>query len=72
MAIAIEIGQSSFLEALKTVSRRDKILIIKWLERDLLSDWDEYEKLPEVNEKIDIAMREYRSGDVIDLDDISL
>jgi len=72
MAIGLKIGRRSFIKSFKKVSRKEKIFILKVLESDLLSDWDEYEKRPNVKEKIDLALQNYKSGNVVNLDNINI
>lgn len=72
MAIALNIKRRSFVDVLKKASRKEKILILRWIERDLLSEWDEYEEHPSVKEKIDLAIKDYNEGNIVDLDNIIL
>jgi hypothetical protein len=70
MPIAIEIDSRKLIKSLYLIPRKEKILIAESIEKDLLSEWDDYEESPEVKNKVKVAMEAYRSGNVVNLCDI--
>jgi len=70
MAIALEIDSRYLIKALNTMPRKDKIFIAESLEKDLLSEWDEYEESEEVIKRVNESLLEYDKGDVINLKDL--
>ena len=70
MPIAIEIDSRKLIKSLYLIPRKEKILIAESIERDLLSEWDDYEESPEVKNKVKVALDAYQSGDVVNLSDI--
>jgi hypothetical protein len=70
MPIAIEIDSRKFIKSLYLIPRKEKILIAESIEKDLLSEWDDYEESPDVRNKVKVALESYNSGDVVNLCDI--
>lgn len=70
MPIAIEIDSRKLIKSLYLIPRKEKILIAESIERDLLSEWDDYEKTPEVKNKVKVALEAYQNGDIVNLSDL--
>lgn len=70
MSISIEIDSRGFVKALSTIPRKEKIFIAESIEKDLLSEWDEYEESAEVKNRINESFVAYQKGDVVNLKDI--
>jgi hypothetical protein len=67
MAGIVTLDFDSFIQALSSISREEKITIAERIETDLLSEWDEYENSSEVKSRVKESFKEYNSGEVVEL-----
>lgn len=70
MQIAIEIDSKRFVKAISSLPRNEKILIAESIEKDLLSDWNEYEETQEVKNRVKESFEAYQKGDYVNLKDL--
>jgi hypothetical protein len=71
MTVSIDIEFDSLAEAIRLFSRDDKEKLAAILEKELLSEFDDYEEREDVKQRVAEAMNEYEKGDYVTLNDLT-
>lgn len=58
----IPISYPTLLQVIADLPREEKYKLSEILEKDLLSEFDDYDKSPEVKQNIKLSMSEYKKG----------
>lgn len=70
MQLALDIDARKLVKAINLLPREEKILIAESIERDLLSEWDNYEESSEVKNRVKESFDAYKTGDYVKLKDL--
>ena len=67
MALTLTISFDNIVEAIKSASKEEKKNIVKIIENEFLSEWDNYDNSEKVIKKVEESISEYEKGEVVSL-----